>query len=509
VGDWDGDGDDDPGVVVSDANRDGVTDPLLTWLLDTDGDQFADIPPIQFGLPGVDVPVAGQWNFPEVSVTQGDTVLYTGQTRGIGPDGLIFTLRNDGTTTLTVGAPSVPRGFIIEGFGGPLFIAPSATHNFTVRVDPTVNGKQSGALSFSTNDGNENPFRVGLTELAPEIAVYQGSTPIGDGGSFDFGGALSKEFSIRNVGGLPLLVEAPVLENQGIFKFSTITTFPATVAPGASIKFTLTVDDAFAGLHAGHISFGNTDSAASPFNFSLRARVASLPEIAVYDPDGREMFDGSSSYRFPTVNTGTALEKSFRIENRGERPLTVQAPAITDARFTIVSGAFPITINGGSAHALTVRVDTSTAMTATSDVIIANNDDPNDGDDENPFSFSMQATVNVIPAEIEVRDWENKVVSDGGASDLGLVEQGDAVHRQYTILNLGNAPLRVEEPTISNTSFILVRGRQPQFPTTIAGNSSLTFSVSVNSSTEGQKLAVAVHSVRSSEGAERTGRWSG
>jgi hypothetical protein len=73
-----------------------------------------------------------------------------------------FTVRNDGTATLTLGAVTVPTGFTLtEGLSGSL--APGASDTFTVRLDNAIVGVKSGTISFSSNDADENPFTFRIT----------------------------------------------------------------------------------------------------------------------------------------------------------------------------------------------------------------------------------------------------------------------------------------------------------------------------------------------------------
>ena len=59
-----------------------------------------------------------------------------------------FTVRNDGTATLTLGAVTVPTGFTLtEGLSTSL--APGASDTFTVRLDTATVGTKSGEISFT------------------------------------------------------------------------------------------------------------------------------------------------------------------------------------------------------------------------------------------------------------------------------------------------------------------------------------------------------------------------
>lgn len=75
-----------------------------------------------------------------------------------------FTVKNDGGSTLTLGAPVLPSGFTIVPTN-PLVVSlvPGASDTFQVRLDSTVVGAKSGQISIATNDNDENPFNFSIS----------------------------------------------------------------------------------------------------------------------------------------------------------------------------------------------------------------------------------------------------------------------------------------------------------------------------------------------------------
>jgi hypothetical protein len=69
-----------------------------------------------------------------------------------------FTVRNTGTTALILGTPTLPGGLTISE---PLdaAIEPGGSDDFTVLLSTADVGSFQGDICFSTNDGDENPFR--------------------------------------------------------------------------------------------------------------------------------------------------------------------------------------------------------------------------------------------------------------------------------------------------------------------------------------------------------------
>jgi uncharacterized delta-60 repeat protein len=104
-----------------------------------------------------------------VSITDGDTTPsatdgtdFGSVAQGGAAISRTFTVRNDGTAALTLGAVAVPAGFtLMEGLSASL--APGTADTFTVRLDTAAAGTKTGDISFPTNDSDENPFNFRIT----------------------------------------------------------------------------------------------------------------------------------------------------------------------------------------------------------------------------------------------------------------------------------------------------------------------------------------------------------
>ncbi len=113
---------------------------------------------------------------PEITVLGNDIVITDGDTTPSASDGTdfgtvawgqapvshTFTVRNNGSEVLTLGTLTVPAGYTVtEGLAASL--APEETDTFTVRLDTAMGGINTGDISFSTNDSDENPFNFRIT----------------------------------------------------------------------------------------------------------------------------------------------------------------------------------------------------------------------------------------------------------------------------------------------------------------------------------------------------------
>ncbi len=199
-----------------------------------------------------------------------------------------FTVRNTGTTTLTLGAVTVPAGFTLtEGLSGSL--APGASDTFTVRLDNATIGTKSGDVSFSTNDADENLFNFRITGIvaaptAGEIDITGNGIPIADGdttpsaadntdfGSVQVGNTVARTFVITNSGsGLLQLTGAPPVELVGGGgAFTVVQPVSVWVAAGASTTFQIVYTPAAAGVQSATVRIANDDSNENPYEFVIQ-----------------------------------------------------------------------------------------------------------------------------------------------------------------------------------------------------------------------------------------------
>lgn len=200
---------------------------------------------------------------------------------------LVFTIRNTGTTDLTLtGTPKVEltgpdaADFMVTATpSSPL--APAASTTFTVRFMPAAAGAKLAAISMASDDADENPFDIALsgTGLAPEIRVQDDQgTGLTDGAStVDFGTVpvgTSKDlvFTIFNdgnadltLGGTPKVAVGGT--NAGSFTVIAEPTSPVTA--GSSTTFTVRFAPAALGPQTATLSIANNDTDETPFDFNL------------------------------------------------------------------------------------------------------------------------------------------------------------------------------------------------------------------------------------------------
>jgi autotransporter-associated beta strand protein len=103
-----------------------------------------------------------------------------------------FTVVNQGTKPLTLGAISVPAGFSVSSGPGATTLAAGVSTSFTVRLDATTPGSYSGTLSLVNNDGNDNPFTFALGGLVgPALDHAYTIVDTGQMASYDNAGTIA------------------------------------------------------------------------------------------------------------------------------------------------------------------------------------------------------------------------------------------------------------------------------------------------------------------------------
>jgi len=242
---------------------------------------------LEFSLP------APQTQAPDISVLQSDSGLNNGSLTPI-DFGTIsqsgsgstrtFTVLNAGNTTLTeLSIGNLPAGFtLIDGL--PTSLAPGGSDTFTVRLDSTALGSKSGNIAIASNDPDENPFRIAIrgsvvanAVAAPEITVFAGATNLINGAApgIEFGTAEEGQsepyrlFTIRNEGTAPLTLGR--IETPAGYTLNGPSS--QSLEPGASVSFTVQLNNVSPGFKFGVISIPNNDPDESSFTILIRGIV--------------------------------------------------------------------------------------------------------------------------------------------------------------------------------------------------------------------------------------------
>lgn len=422
-----------------------------------------------------------------------------------------FKIKNIGTTPITMlgpgltgpGAADYDYGFY--NLEGP--IAPGVVVDFYVELKansyftPTSLSHQA-TLSLNTNLGS---FAILLT--APEIAVEfpVGNDLIDHGSSINFGqtigvSANTVTVTVRNVGSATLNNVALGKDDgidDGVYKpdldytVAGLDGHPKSLAPNASLTFTVKLNDKASGALSGHrarIYLSNTDYDEGQYNFHFYLKA---PEITVESPTGTSLVDGTAEIDFSKLVGATPNRTTVTVKNTGSANLNIQNVVLSGAGaadYTLVLlPTMPIAVVPNGSTSFDVIFDPASSQGSH----LADLDIISPDADETHFNIALKAPE--ISLEVSGRD-----LVDGGNFGFGT-DQGDSRTVVFTIRNKGSAPLTNLAASLDglNASEYTVFGPSV---TTLAPNATTTFNVKFTPTGPGGRPA-ALH-ITSNDGDE-------
>ncbi|OQX27669.1 MAG: hypothetical protein BWK80_04165 [Desulfobacteraceae bacterium IS3] len=378
-----------------DASVIGIYDGILRFVSNDSNENPYDIriyasvvaeaaPEIVVSDNGTDIPNRGTFSFNSTTIAR--------------PVTKTFTVRNTGTSVLTLSDLRVPEGFaLIDTF--PERIATDGTDSFQIRFSAATIGDFEGILRFVTNDKDENPYEFTLKgkvlpKPEPEIEVIENDIMIPNQGSVSFGSTtietpVTKTFTIRNIGTAMLEISGLVLPDS----CSLISTFPNTVAAGSTDSFQIRFNADTVGAFEGLIELGTNDSDESRFYVTFFATVLPEPRPEIELWENNLSIPISGNVDFGKTLAGMPVIKTFTLKNTGDIALELGAVGLP-AGFDLI-GAFPHSVASGGADHFQIRLTAATSGVFTGSFQFDTNDA-----DENPYKLIVKGVVNAAPTII-------------------------------------------------------------------------------------------------------------
>jgi len=429
------------------------------------------------------------------------TIAFNSLTLGASSEPKTFVLRNSGTAPLTGIAATLDGAnaadFTITGPASSS-IAAGASATFTVSFKPGAAGARAAILRVASNDSDENPFDIALTGngvAVPEIVVEapegsgltDGSAAVAFGAPVVGTAGTTRSFVVRNAGSAALTGLAVSINGENAAEFTTTGLPSSSIAAGSSAVFSVTFTPASAGARSAALHITSNDADENPFDIALSGNGGTAPEIAINRLEGAELKSGDSTLAFGPANLLAPVSKiTLVIRNTGTADLTGLAPSIIGdhaADFS-VSALEKTTLAPGSGTSLTVSFKPTAPGLRVSTLRIASNDA-----DENPFVIKLGGN-GVSTPDIDITLTDGGVpVAGAAAINLGRVdlrEQGTP--RSLTIRNLGTADLVLTSITSSgkHPADFLITGPEA---TTLPPGASTTFSVVFKPREAGERVA--------------------
>ncbi|MFO1486771.1 MAG: choice-of-anchor D domain-containing protein [Verrucomicrobiaceae bacterium] len=321
-------------------------------------------------------------------------------------------------------------------------------------IELAPNGKIVAVGNSSPPYGTSFGIARYETGLACEIAVEEpASNDLTDGtasrdfGSLPVGQSAMKTFVIRNTGYVDLTGLAVTKSGANAVDVTTGSLGATTLAPGASTTFTVTFTPSVAGTRNAAIQIASNDADENPFDIALTATGA-VPEIAVEQPSGTDLVDGSANAGFGSVVVGASTPLTFTVRNLGNADLTGLAVSIDGANSgDFVAGApGATTLTPGTSTTFTVTFTPSAAGARAAALHLASNDA-----DENPFDILLNGT-GTLPAPGEL----DPSFGTGGKVTTAI-GTGDDVVRAIAVQADGKIVLAGEANISGGDDFALAR----------------------------------------------------
>lgn len=220
-------------------------------------------------------------------------------------------------------------------------------------------------------------------------------------------------------------------------------------------------------------------------------------EIAVEQPAGSDLTDGSSTVAFGSAQVGASVVRTFTIRNTGDVNLSeivITKSGAEAADFSVGSpGATSVAPGGSTTFDVTFTPSATGARAAA--IHITSNDA-----NENPFDVSLSGTGTTPAAEIVVEQPAGTDLTDGSSTvAYGSATAGASVVKTFTVRNTGLATLSglaVSKDGADAAEFIV----GSLGSTSLAPGGSTTFDVTFSPASAGAKSA-AIH-VASNDGDE-------
>ena len=281
---------------------------------------------------------------------------------------------------------------------------------------------------------------------APVLTVSKSQLSFG---SVAVGSSSAIQERITNTGNAPMTISSAVVSGS-TFQISGIS-FPLTIYPGCSHRFTVKFTPPAAGSDSGTlvISSNATDPtvAIALTGTGTAAQGTGSPILAL----------GAASLSFGSVNVGTTATQSLSLSNSGSAALTITQASVSGTGFGISGLSTPVTLNAGQSTSLTVSFDPAAAGSCSGLISIASNSTGS----ASAVALSgtgVSLVLNVTPSSVS----------------FGSVATGTSNTQTITLSNAGVVSLTISQALVSGSGMSMTGMTTPL---TIAAGKTASFNV--------------------------------
>ncbi len=354
-----------------------------------------------------------------------------------------FFIKNDGNALLTVSAIASDNAeFSVSPVSAS--VAAGDSQLVTVTFTPSATGVQAATVTVSSDDSDEPALTVNLSgegtnPATPEITLSDTTLSLG---SVSVGSSGNGIFSIRNDGGIALIVPS-IASDNAVFTVSPNT---ASIAPGDSQLVTVTFAPLAAGAQSGVISIssGDLDEGLVTVAVSGTGVASAEPEITL----------SATTLSFGTATIGSSGNASFSIKNDGTATLTVSGITSDNAVFTLSPASAALAPGDSQLVSVIFAPVAAGAQSATITIVSDDSDEPS-------LAVAASGSGTLPPAP--------EIALTATSLSLGTVTTGSTSNGTFSILNFGTATLNASSITSDNPVFTV----SPASANIAAGDSQL------------------------------------
>jgi hypothetical protein len=276
-----------------------------------------------------------------------------------------LTLTSTGTAPVTVNSASITgAGFTIVSGSLPVMLNPTQTVTLQVQFDPASTGTDSGQITISSNSTTGSIAIVtlngtGAAAASPQLSISSASLSFG---SVTVNTATAQSLTLTSTGSSAVTINSAAITGAGFTILAQ--SFPVTLNPTQSLTLQIQFDPSSTGADSGQITISSNSSTGSTAIVTLSGTGAGgNPQLTV----------SAASVSFGSVADGTATTQSVTLTSSGTTPVTVSSAVITGAGFTIIGGAFPVTLNPTQTLTVELQFEPTTAGDLSGQLTISSN----------------------------------------------------------------------------------------------------------------------------------------
>jgi hypothetical protein len=389
---------------------------------------------------------------------------------------LSLVLTSTGTSAVTVNSAAIAgTGFTIVGGSLPATLNPQQSVTLQVQFKPTATGATAGKISIGSNSISGSTAVVALSGTGtaatnPQLTVSPTSLAFG---SVTANTAKVLSLVLTSTGTSAVTVNSAAITGTG---FTIVGgALPATLNPLQSVTLQVQFKPTVAGAAAGKItvSSNSTSGGTAVMALSGTGTAATNPQLTV----------SPTSLAFGSVTANTAKVLSLVLTSTGTSAVTVNSAAITGTGFTIVSQAFPATLNPQQSLTLQVQFKPTAASTASGQITVSSN------------STSGSTAVVALTGTGAAANPQLTVSST--SLSFGSIAVNTATTLSVTLKSTGTTSVTVNSAAITGTGFSTIGG---SFPLTLNASGTTTVQVQFKPTTAGAATGKLTISSNSSSG---------